>query len=308
MAAIPFSRDDDGSNNGGPRTAFVFSGGGNQGVAQVGMLQALVERNIIPDVVVGTSVGAINAAAVAADPTVEGVDRLAEVWRGLHGDDIFPGGRLSRAWNVLRRSDHLFSNEGVKAIVDMIPARRFDELAVPLRIVTTDYETGEEVVYAAGPLSPAILGSAALPGVFPPVEHGGRVLIDGGVVNNVPVRHALSGPIDRVYVLNVTGGVTDSPARTPLDVTLRAFGIARNRRYQLELHLAPAGVEIVELPRPDDGRAIFDFTGGETIMEEAHALTARHLDGLDERVEREPDDAKRRWYHRFLRNEPAEVA
>lgn len=308
MAATPFSRDHGASNNGRPRTAFVFSGGGNQGVAQVGMLQALVERNIVPDVVVGTSVGAINAAAVAAEPTVEAVDRLAEVWRGLHGDDIFPGGRLSRAWNVLRRSDHLFANEGVKAIIDMIPARRFEELAVPLRVVATDYETGEEVVYASGPLSPPILGSAALPGVFPPIEHGGRILIDGGVVNNVPVRHALSGPIDRVYVLNVTGGVTDSPARTPLDVTLRAFGIARNRRYQLELHLAPAGVEIVELPRPDDGRAIFDFTGGETIMEEAHALAAHHLDGLDERVEAEPDEAKRRWYHRFLRNEPAEVA
>lgn len=308
MAATPFSPEHGASTNGRPRTAFVFSGGGNQGVAQVGMLQALVERNIVPDVVVGTSVGAINAAAVAAEPTVEAVDRLAEVWRGLHGDDIFPGGRLSRAWNVLRRSDHLFSNEGVKAIIDMIPARRFEELAVPLRVVATDYETGEEVVYASGPLSPAILGSAALPGVFPPIEHGGRILIDGGVVNNVPVRHALSGPIDRVYVLNVTGGVTDSPARTPLDVTLRAFGIARNRRYQLELHLAPAGVEIVELPRPDDGRAIFDFTGGETIMEEAHALAAHHLDGLDERVEAEPDEAKRRWYHRFLRNEPAEVA
>lgn len=308
MAAIPFNRDDDGSNHGRPRTAFVFSGGGNQGVAQVGMLQALIERDIVPDVVVGTSVGSINAAAVAANPTVEGVDRLAEVWRGLHGEDIFPGGRLSRAWNVLRRSDHLFSNEGLKAVVDMIAARRFDDLVVPLRVVTTDYETGEEVVYAAGPLGPAILGSAALPGVFPPVEHGGRVLIDGGVVNNVPVRHALSGPIDRVYVLNVTGGVTDSPARTPLDVTLRAFGIARNRRYQLELHLAPAGVEIVELPRPDDGRAIFDFAGGDTIMDEAYALAAHHLDGIDDRVEAEPDDAKRRWYHRFLRNEPAEVA
>ncbi len=91
-------------------------------------------------------------------------------------------------------------------------------------------------------------------------------------------------------------------------MTLRAFGIARNRRYQLELHLAPAGVEIVELPRPDDGRPIFDFTGGDTIMDEAHALAAHHLDGLDDRVEAEPDDAKRRWYHRFLRNEPAEVA
>jgi NTE family protein len=262
------------------------------------MLRALVERGILPDVVVGTSAGAINGAVLAATPTLEGVEQLAEVWRSLHGDQIFPDSRLARAWNVLRRGTHLFSNAGLQAVVDHIPVERFEDLAIPLRVVTCDFETGEEVVLAAGPVRPAIMASAALPGVFPPIEHGGRVYIDGGVVNNVPLRHALMGPIQRIYVLNVTGGVTDAPPRTPLDVTLRAFAIARNRRYELELQVAPSDVQVLELPRPEDGRSIFDFTGGDTIIEEAHALASRYLDGLEGSVT--PIDAahRRRWFRR----------
>lgn len=297
MAALPFQRRNSTSHD-GPRTAFVLSGGGNQGVAQVGMLRALVERDIVPDVVVGTSAGAINGAAVAADPSLEGIDLLAEVWRSLHGDQIFPGGRLSRAWNVVRRGTHLFSNDGLRQVIEMLPTQRFEDLAVPLRIVTCDFETGEEVVLAAGPLTPAILASAALPGVFPPVEHGGRVYIDGGVVNNVPLRHALMGPVDRIFVLNVTGGVNDQPPRTPLDVTLRAFAIARNRRYELERQVAPGDIEIVELPRPVDGRAIFDFTGGDTIIDEAYVLASQFLDTWMGRAAVSAMEPKRRWFRR----------
>lgn len=308
MAALPFIRN--GGHSDGPRTAFVLSGGGNQGVAQVGMLQALLERGIVPDVVIGTSAGAINGAAVAADPSVEGVERLADVWRALHGEDIFPGGRLSRAWNVLRRTDHLFANDGLRAVVDLLPVDEFHDLAVPFRVVVTDFDTGEELVVAAGPVKPAILASTALPGVFPPVRHGGRTLIDGGVVNNVPLRHALSGPVDRVYVLNVTGAVADAPPRTPLDVTLRAFAIARNRRYEIDREHAPGYLDIVELPRPDDGRSIFDFTGAETIMEEAYALASRHLDALEKGVDPKGVDpigerAGRRWLKVFRRADVA---
>src|SRR6267378_6015254 len=94
-----------------PRTAFVLSGGGNQGVSQVGMLRALLERGIVPDVVIGTSAGALNGAAVAYAPTVAGVEHLADVWMSIRSGEVFQGGRLARAWNVLRRDDHLFTNE-----------------------------------------------------------------------------------------------------------------------------------------------------------------------------------------------------
>src|SRR5205085_6908843 len=101
-----------------PRTAFVLSGGGNQAVSQVGMLRALLERDIFPDVVIGTSAGALNGAVVATDPTVPGVEHLADVWMSIRSGEVFQGGRLARAWNVLRRDDHLFTNEGLRSILD----------------------------------------------------------------------------------------------------------------------------------------------------------------------------------------------
>jgi len=146
-----------------PRTAFVLSGGGNQGVAQVGMLRALLEHGIVPDVVVGTSAGALNGAAVAYAPNLTGIAQLEAVWLSLTAAGIFPGGRLSRAWNVVRRGTHLFGDEGLDSLIDRAtPARSFADLGVPLRVIATDLDTGEEVVLARGPLKPALLASSAL--------------------------------------------------------------------------------------------------------------------------------------------------
>jgi len=272
------------------RTAFVLSGGGNHGSAQVGMLRALLERDIYPDVVIGSSAGALSGSAIAADPTLVGVEHLTGVWSALRTEHIFPGGRLGRAWSLLSGGDHLYSNQGLAGLIDrMATATRFDQLLVPLRVIATDLATGEEVVIASGPLKPALLASAALPGSFPPVTHDHRTLVDGGVVDNVPLSHALAGPVDRIFVLNVSGGVADSPVRSPLDVVLRAFAIARNLRFERELAAAPPYVEVVVLPRPADGRSPFDFSGADTIIEEAHALAGRFLDaraGVSERRRR----------------------
>ena len=181
------------------RTAFVLAGGGNQAVCQVGMLKALLERGIVPDVLIGTSAGACNASVIATMPNLAGVQRLEETWHSLRGDVVFPGGRLSRAWNLLTRDDHLFENDGLRALIanGSTPAT-FSELRVPLRVVACDLDTGEEVVFAAGPLEPALLASTALPGLFPPIRYDGRVLVDGAVVDTVPLSHALAGPVDRV--------------------------------------------------------------------------------------------------------------
>jgi NTE family protein len=272
------------------RTAFVLSGGGNHGSAQVGMLRALLERDIYPDVVIGTSAGALTGSAIAEDPSLSGVDHLTTVWSALRTEHIFPGGRLGRAWSLLSGGDHLYSNQGLAGLIDrMATATRFDQLLIPLRVIATDLATGEEVVIASGPLKPALLASAALPGSFPPVTHDHRTLVDGGVVDNVPLSHALAGPVDRIFVLNVSGGVADSPVRNPLDVVLRAFAIARNLRFERELAAAPPYVEVVVLPRPADGRSPFDFSGADTIIDEAHALAGRFLDaraGVTERRRR----------------------
>ena len=282
---LPFSARQHGRAGHGvnqPRTAFVLSGGGNQGVSQVGMLRALLERGIVPDVVIGCSAGALNGAAICYAPNLTGVAQLAAVWEQLRADHVFPGGKIHRAWNVVRRGTHLFGNEGLAAVIHhSSPARSFSDLEIPLRVIACDLDSGEEVVLARGPLKPALLASAALPGVFPIVEHDGRRLVDGGVVNNVPLWHALNGPIDRVFVLNVSGSATDRPVRSPLDVVMTSFTHARSQRYDLERRITPPEVQVVELPRPRDARDLFDFSGAAELIDEAYDLAAGRLDELE---------------------------
>jgi NTE family protein len=282
-----------------PRTAFVLSGGGNQGVSQVGMLRAMLERGIQPDVVIGTSAGALNGAAIATDPTLAGVEALADVWLSIRSGEVFPGNKLARAWNVLRRDDHLFTNEGLLAVITRAHAApTFGEMAVPLRVIATDLDTGEEVVLAAGAVEPALLASTALPGLLPPIEHDGRLLVDGAVTNSVPFWHALSGPIDRIYVFNVTGALATRRLRSPLDVAVRAFAIARNQRFELELRHAPPDVDVVVLPAPADQRELFDFSDSLMLIEEAHHLAARALDEHEAARVRPRETARRRWFRR----------
>jgi len=243
------------------------------------MLRALLERGIVPDVVIGTSAGALNGAAVAYAPNLTGVAQLAAVWEQLQADHVFPGGRIHRAWNIVRRGTHLFDSDGLAALIHhSTPARSFTDLEIPLRVIATDLDTGEEVVLAHGPLKPALLASTALPGVFPIVVHAGRRLVDGGVVNNVPLWHALSGPVDRVFVLNVSAGVGDHPVRSPLDVVMTSFMHARNQRYELERRHAIEQVDIIELPRPRDSRDLFDFSGARELIDAAYTLSMAKLD------------------------------
>jgi NTE family protein len=281
------------------RTAFVLSGGGNQSVAQVGMLRALLERDIVPDVIVGCSAGAFNGATIAASPSLRGVERLEATWESLRGEEVFPGGRLSRAWNLLTRDDHLFSNQGLRDIFkrgDTPPT--FEDLVIPLRVVAADLDTGDEVVFAAGRLEPALLASCALPGLFPPIRHDGRLLIDGAVVNTVPISHALAGPVDRVYVLNIAGDLLNRPLRSPIDVAIRAFAISRKQRFDLELRNVPEGVDVVVFPAPPDDREVTDFSEPLELIDAAHDLARRALDDADEERRRRTT-MRRPWWRRY---------
>jgi NTE family protein len=280
------------------RVAFVLSGGGNQSVAQVGMLRALMERDIVPDVIIGCSAGAFNGATIAAAPSLRGVERLEAIWTALRGDDVFPGGRLSRAWNLLTRDDHLFSNQGLRDIFlrGDTPAS-FAELVIPLRVVATDLDTGEEVVFASGPLQPALLASAALPGIYPPIRHAGRTLLDGAVVDTVPLWHALAGRVDRIYLMNVAGDLIDRPLRSPIDVAVRAFAISRKQRFELEVRNVPESVELVQLPAPPDDRELFDFSGARALIDSAYALADRALDEAEAARTRRRQ-LRRPWWRR----------
>lgn len=280
-----------------PVTAFVMSGGGNQGVAQVGMLRALLERGILPDVIVGTSAGALNGAAIATSPTLERVDLLERVWVSLTGEQIFPGGAIKRVWNVLRRDDHLISNEGLHDVITRAQtAATFAELQIPLRVVTTDLVTGDEILFVNGPLPAVLLASAALPGIYPPLDLHGHTLIDGAAVNLVPISHALAGPVDRIFVLDVSDPISERPIRSPLDVLIRAFAISRDLRFELEVQWVPKDVQMVVLPQPVDSRDFLDFSGGQAIIDEAHRLA---LDALDDIEEHPGRQRRRRWWKRL---------
>jgi NTE family protein len=291
-----------------PRTAFVLSGGGNLAVSQVGMLRALLERDIIPDAVIGTSAGALNGAVVATSPSLNAIERLTEVWCSLRPGTVFPGGKLAQAWNLVSRDDHLFENDGLQAIIERAaPARTFEETVIPLRVVTTDLHSGEEVILACGPIAPALLASTALPGLFPPVRHDDRTLIDGAVTNAVPITHALAGSARRIYVLNVAGGgPVNRPVRSPLDVAVRAFNISRNQRFTLEMQHIPSDVDVILLPRPSDDRDLFDFSESIMLIDEAHHLAARAIDAAPALLTgREP---RRRWWQRRRRDDREDVA
>lgn len=235
-----------------PRTAFVLSGGGVLGALQVGQMRALLEAGITPDLIVGTSVGALNAASLAADPTQEGVDRLADAWARLSSADLFPGSRVRRAWNLLRRGDHLYANSGIRDLIEQIGVSTFDELRVPLKVVAANLRSGKERVFSSGSLEEAILASTAMPGVFAPMQIDGESFVDGGVVNNVPLSHAVQAGAKTIYVLNCLPPQreSDRQIRRPIDVLVQAYTHARAHRLQHDLERYADDATFVVFPVP----------------------------------------------------------
>jgi NTE family protein len=262
-------------------TAIVLGGGGNLGATQVGMLRALLERGVEPTVLIGCSVGALNAAGLAAEPTLAGVDRLEQIWGELDGEAIVAPGRLSALWLMTRKYRALQANDGLRRLLEgSLPFRSFEEARIPLHVVATSMRTGGERWFSRGPVVEPILASAALPAVFPPVEINGELLIDGAVVNNVPISKAVEVGARRIYVLHV--GNFERPRRAPkrpLDALLQSFSIARNFRFQQETEQAPPGTELIVLPGVDPGTVKYnDFGRSRELIERAYRATATWLD------------------------------
>lgn len=273
--------EDPAAGQGGPRTAFVLGGGGNLGAIQVGMLRALTDRGIVPDALYGCSVGAINAAALAPDPTPTGVEHLARLWSDLDSQVVCPPGRLSGLWLLTRKYRSLQSNEALRHLLESsLPYRRFEEVPISLSVVATSLRSGRAHWFSTGQVIPAVLASAALPAVFPPVEIDGESFIDGGVVDNVPISQAVASGAQRVYVLHVGnfGRPRPEPKR-PIDALLQSYSIARNYRFHSEIEAPPAGVEFVVLPSIDPGPIKpNDFGKSKGLIERAHAVAAAFLD------------------------------
>jgi NTE family protein len=230
--------------------AFVLGGGGVLGSAEAGMLQALLEAGVVPDLVCGTSIGAINGAAIAADPTPAGARRLAATWEELAADDVLGGSLLGRVVEVMRSGTSLHSSDELRRkLHDRISARSFDDLVVPFECVAASIERAQEHWFTSGDLIDAVLASCALPGVFPPVEIGGEHFFDGGLVNSIPLSRAVHGGADTVWVLHV-GRVEEElkVPRFPWEVGFVAFEIARRHRFHTDLGHVPDNVTVHVLP------------------------------------------------------------
>jgi NTE family protein len=240
-----------------------MSGGGSLGAAQVGALQALLEAGIRPDAVVGCSVGAINAAYVAVDPTLDHVVTLEAVWRSMSRREVFPGGRFTVARRLASRTNHLYSPEGMRALLaTCMPISDLAQTAIPCHVVTTDLLAGEPTWWTSGDPVDVLSASACLPGLFPPVELGGSLHVDGGVSCPVPTQHALDLGASRVWVLDVgrTFHGWANARMNALDVLVESFAISRR---QLGRQSAVVGRDqrVVTLPPLAIGRHdMRDFT------------------------------------------------
>lgn len=233
------------------RVAFVLSGGGPLGALQVGATRALSEHGIRPDLVAGTSVGALNATFIAFDPTPAGVEGLEQLWLGLRDTDLFPGGRFKASWaRMLVKGNRVFDNSGLRRLVtERLPDARFEDARIPLAIVATDLETGAEKVFSSGPILEPLLASTAMPGIFPPVMIDGREYTDGGVADNVPIGPAVSMGARTIYVMNSTSHSHQRrPLVRPMDYLLHAFTLARSQRLALDQRYYSDKVRLVLLP------------------------------------------------------------
>lgn len=268
------------------RVAFVFSGGGPLAALQVGAARALLERGIKPDLVVGTSAGALNATFTAFHPTVEGSHELERVWLGLTDQEMFPGGRFKASWaRMVVRGNRVFENSGLRKLVSTnLPGARIEDAQIPLAIVATELETGNEKLFTNGPLLDPLLASAALPGVFPPITIDGVVYIDGGVANNVPIAPAVALGAKTLYVMDATSNSHQRrPLERPMDYLLHAFTLARSQRLGIDLAAFSDRVKVEMLPLRGLGHYIpfASMAYSKQLIESGYRDTVEYLDSRD---------------------------
>lgn len=231
-------------------TAFVFSGGGSLGAVQAGMLLALAEADIYPDLVVGTSVGAINAAWVAGQPDAQGARRLAEIWRGVRRSDVFPTRFVNGFLGFMGKRNCLIRSDELRHLIAAnVSFENLEEAKVPLMVVAADITTGMEVVLSRGNALDALAASAAIPGVFPPVVIGAQTLVDGGVLNNAPISHAIEAGATRVYVLPTGYACAlTKPPQGALAIALQSITLMVHQRLASDVERYQGSVELHVMP------------------------------------------------------------
>lgn len=266
------------------RVAFALSGGGNLGAMQAGMMRALLEGGIQPDLVVGSSIGALNAAFYATHPGLDGCIALEAAWSNLRRRDVFRFDFARVLAGFLGLRDHLVTTRRLRDLIRLwLGIERIEQAALPFAAVATDALTGEGVLMTKGDVATALLASSAIPGIFPPVRDGDRWLIDGSLSASCPANEALELGADEVYVLATATAPRRRPPRGAVAMAMNSVSLvtARMQRTQLEAAERRArerggAVWIVPSPEPD-APSPFDFGQGGDMAAAAHRSARQWL-------------------------------
>lgn len=259
--------------------AFVLSGGAASGASQVGMLAALRDAGVVPDIVVGTSVGAINGVMVASMQGA-GVDRLTQVWSDIDRQEILGSSSIRCLPRLFRTRRHLFPPDALRSLIQRnLPVDRFDSLPIRFAAVATHVADGSPTVLQGGELEPALLASAAIPGVFPRVEIDGQWYFDGGVTANVPVRQAVELGARSVVVLDAAPPPSEREQPTNIAETLQyVASLLMRSQISADVTHMRGLCDLIQLPRSTPaGIGPFDFSRSAELIELAYVQTRRFL-------------------------------
>jgi NTE family protein len=280
---------------------FVLSGGASLGAIQVGMLRALYEREIAPDLIVGTSAGAVNGAYIASrPPTVDTALELAELWRSLRTFEVFPPNPVTALLALAGKRDHLVPNVGLKALLDAhLQFKLLEDATVPFHVIATDIRSGAALRLSRGDAKAAVLASSAIPGVYPSIEFEGSRLVDGGVANNTPIADAAQLGAKRIYVLP-TGIACElpNPPRAAVPMLVHAITLLINQRLAQDIERFSHEAELIVLPPPCPLTVLpSDFGDAKTLIAQGYELARKTLDDPDPARNCTPESLKRLMPH-----------
>lgn len=265
-------------------TAFVMTGGASLGAVHVGMLAALYEQAITPQLIVGTSVGAVNGAYIASrEQTPATANSLGEVWRRLRRSDVFPIDLVEGLFGFLGRHSHFVPSRSLRRLLKShLEVVNLDDLPIPTHVIATDAATGEEIRLSSGPVLDAVLASAAIPGIFPPVKIDGRALIDGGTSNFAPISQAIALGADTVYVLTSGSACALSkPPRGAIPMFLHSNSLLVTRRLRVEVDLLADRAKLFVIPPPCPlSVAPHDFSQANRLIESAYGTAVAYLSSI----------------------------
>lgn len=267
-----------------PRIAFVLSGGGNLGSIQAGMLKALLSSGITPDLLVGTSIGSVNAAFLAADPSPGQAEKLCELWNTVRSRDVFSWNPWRMAHAALRRGSLFPAERWRRSLTRWLPYENIEDAAVPLRIMATDFEDGSPVTLESGSVIDALMASTCLPGIFPPQRIGDHLYLDGILAEQVPLKPAIDAGADTVYVLAPSHPSPPPDVRSPGQILRHALTILLIPRVRLDaLQLGDRHPElrIVQIPTVGAQVALWDMSHHHELIEEAYRETMDFLTRQD---------------------------